>query len=150
MTEQFVIVGAGLAGAKAVETLRSEGFTGPIALVGAEAERPYERPPLSKGLLLGKEPRDKVFVHPEGWYAEHDITWIPGVAAVGLDTAAHTVELSDGRRLAYAKLLLATGSSPRVLEAPGAELACYLRTLGDSERLAERFTAGAHVVIIGG
>jgi len=85
MTEQFVIIGAGLAGAKAAETLRAEGFTGPIALVGSEAERPYERPPLSKGFLLGKQPRDKAFVHPEGWYAENDVTLISGATAVGLD-----------------------------------------------------------------
>jgi NADPH-dependent 2,4-dienoyl-CoA reductase/sulfur reductase-like enzyme len=150
MTDQFVIVGAGLAGAKAAETLRAEGFAGPIALVGSEAERPYERPPLSKGFLLGKQPRDKAFVHPEGWYAENDVTLISGATAVGLDTATHTVALSDGRRLSYAKLLLATGSSPRLLEVPGAEHASYLRTLADSERLSERFTDGAHVVIIGG
>ena len=67
------IVGAGLAGAKAAETLRDEGFDGAVVLVGDEPHRPYERPPLSKGYLLGKAPRDKVFVHPEGWYADHDV-----------------------------------------------------------------------------
>jgi NADPH-dependent 2,4-dienoyl-CoA reductase/sulfur reductase-like enzyme len=150
MTDQFVIVGGGLAGAKAAETLRGEGFTGPIALVGAETERPYERPPLSKGVLQGKDSRDKAFVHGEGWYADHDVTWIPGVPAVALNTDAHTVTLSDGRTLAYAKLLLATGSSPRILEVPGAEHAHYLRTMADSERLRDLLVDGARVVIIGG
>jgi 3-phenylpropionate/trans-cinnamate dioxygenase ferredoxin reductase subunit len=150
VTDQFVIVGAGLAGAKAAETLRAEGFSAPITLVGMEGERPYERPPLSKGILIGKEPRDKAFVHTPEWYAEHDVTLLPETSAVRLDTAGHTVELSDGQTLGYTKLLLATGASPRLLEVPGAERASYLRTLGDSERLLEQFTDGAHVVIIGG
>lgn len=149
MTEQFVIVGAGLAGAKAAETLRGEGFTGPIALVGAETERPYERPPLSKGLLLG-QPREKAFVHDPGWYADQDVNWISGQPAVALDRAARTVTLPDGRRLDYAKLLLATGSSPRRLEVPGAAHALYLRTLADSVRLDQHLIDGAEVVIVGG
>jgi 3-phenylpropionate/trans-cinnamate dioxygenase ferredoxin reductase component len=150
MTEQFIVVGGGLAGAKAVETLRAEGFEGSVALVGAESELPYERPPLSKGFLLGKEPREQAFVHQEGWYAEHDVMWIPGTPAVELDRAARTVTLSDGRQLKYTKLLLATGSSPRTLDVPGAELASCLRTLADSEHLAAQLVDGARVVIIGG
>jgi 3-phenylpropionate/trans-cinnamate dioxygenase ferredoxin reductase subunit len=148
--DQFVIVGAGLAGAKAAETLRGEGYTGSITLVGAESERPYERPPLSKGVLIGKEPRDKAFVHTPEWYAEHDVTFLPSTSALRLDAAGHTVELSDGRTVGYAKLLLATGASARLLEVSGAQRALYLRTLGDSERLLEQFVGGAHVVVIGG
>src|SRR3712207_1206440 len=91
----FVIGGGGLAGAKAVETLRDEGFTGRIVLVAEETERPYERPPLSKGYLLGKDPRDKAFVHEAGWYGEHDVELLLGVRATALDPAAHTVTL-DG------------------------------------------------------
>ena len=85
--QTFVIVGASLTGAKAAETLREEGFDGRIVLVGAEAERPYERPPLSKDYLRGEVEREKVYVHPEGYYAEHDIELRLGRAAVSLNTA---------------------------------------------------------------
>ena len=116
----YVIVGAGVAGAKAAETLRSEGFTGPLVLIGEEGERPYERPPLSKDYLLGKAERDTIFVHPESWYAGHDVDLRLGVAVTGIDTAAHQVRLADGSEVGYGKLLLATGSSPRLLPVPGA------------------------------
>src|SRR6266550_2665015 len=96
-TEQtFVIVGASLAGAKAAETLRSEGFTGRVVLVGEESERPYERPPLSKGYLLGTEEREKVFVHEPGWYAEHGVELRLDTQVTGIDRAAHDVELAGG------------------------------------------------------
>src|ERR687885_443077 len=111
--ETYVIVGASLAGAKAAQTLREQGFTGPVGLIGEESERPYERPPLSKGYLLGKSERDAAYVHPAQWYAEHDIDLRLGVAATSIDRAAHAVTLADGSRVGYAKLLLATGSSPR-------------------------------------
>ena len=91
--------GAGLAGAKAAETLRAEGFDGPVVLVGDEDELPYERPPLSKGYLLGKEPREKASVHPPEWYAEHDVDLRLGTAASALDPAEHEVELAGGERL---------------------------------------------------
>src|ERR1700727_3577505 len=84
----YVIVGASLAGAKAAETLRGEGFTGPVVLLGDEAERPYERPPLSKGYLLGRDEKASSYVHDESWYAEHDVDLRLGVAAGGLDPAA--------------------------------------------------------------
>ena len=86
----FVIVGASLAGAKAAETLRDEGFTGRVVLVGEETERPYERPPLSKGYLQGKEPREKAYVHEPAWYAEHDVELQLGRRVTGA-----------GRRLAH-------------------------------------------------
>ncbi|GAA2860614.1 FAD-dependent oxidoreductase [Streptosporangium fragile] len=151
-TEQtFVIVGAGLAGAKAAQSLREEGFAGGIVLVGAEAERPYERPPLSKGYLLGKDDRAKVYVHDEGWYAENSVELLRGHRVTGLDRAAHEVELDDGRRIGYAKLLLAPGASPRRLDVPGADLdgVHYLRTLGDAERLREALRGGGRVVVVG-
>jgi NADPH-dependent 2,4-dienoyl-CoA reductase/sulfur reductase-like enzyme len=147
----FVIVGGGLAGAKAAETLRTEGFDGRVVLIEADAERPYERPPLSKDLLLGKSEREKAFVHPADWYAEHnvDLTLQRQVAAV--DRSAHEVVFADGERLAYDKLLLTTGSSPRRLDLPGADLpgVLYLRKLPDSDRIAAALKPGANIVIIG-
>ena len=83
--ETFVIVGASLAGAKAAETLRAEGFTGRVVLIGEETEPPYERPPLSKGYLLGADAREKAYVHEPQWYAENDIEWLAGSLAVELD-----------------------------------------------------------------
>ncbi|MBG0828616.1 FAD-dependent oxidoreductase [Planomonospora sp. ID67723] len=151
-TEQtFVIVGAGLTGAKAAQTLREEGFTGRIALIGAEAERPYERPPLSKGYLLGKEERAKLYVHDEAWYGEHEVEPILGTRVTALDRTARQVELDGGRRLGYDRLLLATGSSPRRLTVPGSDLdgVHYLRTVGDSERLREAIRGGGRVVVVG-
>jgi 3-phenylpropionate/trans-cinnamate dioxygenase ferredoxin reductase subunit len=147
----FVIVGASLAGAKAAETLRSEGFTGRIVLVGEELERPYERPPLSKGYLLGKEDREKAFVHEATWYGENNIELVLGVRATSLDRKAHTVTLDGVEPLRYDKLLLATGSRVRRLDVPGADLAGvrYLRTLPDSEALKERLHEGARVVVVG-
>ncbi|MFJ8442533.1 NAD(P)/FAD-dependent oxidoreductase [Kitasatospora griseola] len=151
MDTGIVVVGASLAGAKAAEALRAEGYAGPITLVGDEDERPYERPPLSKGYLLGKEEREKIYVHPAGWYEEHGVTLRLGVAATAIDPAAHTVALAGGDRLPYSKLLLATGSSPRQLPVPGGdgEFVQTLRRVGDSERLRAAFRPGARVVIVG-
>ncbi|ALC24787.1 NAD(P)/FAD-dependent oxidoreductase [Streptomyces pristinaespiralis] len=147
----FVIVGAGLAGAKAAQTLREEGFDGPLVLIGAESEHPYERPPLSKGYLLGKEERDTVYVHPPRWYAENRVDLRLGTAVTAVDPAAHEVTLADGSRIGYAKLLLATGSSPRRLTVPGAGLdgVLYLRRLADSDRIKEAFSAASRVAVIG-
>ncbi|MER7818224.1 FAD-dependent oxidoreductase [Streptomyces sp. NPDC096153] len=148
----FVIVGGGLAAGKAAEALREHGHRGPLVIIGDERERPYMRPPLSKGYLLGKEERDSIFVHPEDWYAEHDVELLLGTSAASVDVRAREVELDGGRRVPYAKLLLATGSSPRRLAVPGAELdnVLYLRRVGDSERLKAAFTEGARIVVIGG
>ncbi|MEV4533222.1 FAD-dependent oxidoreductase [Asanoa sp. NPDC049518] len=146
-----VIVGAGLGGAKAAETLREEGFTGPVVLIGDERERPYERPPLSKGYLLGKDEREKIYVHTPQWYAEHDVDLRLGTRVTAVDPAAHRVTMADGSRLDYAKLLLTTGSAPRTLEVPGADLAGvhYLRQAHESDRLKDAFRPGARVVVIG-
>jgi len=148
----YVIVGASLAGAKAAETLRAEGFDGRLVMIGAESERPYERPPLSKDYLLGKAERDTIYVHPAQWYAEHDVDLRLGVAATGLDPSGHQVTLADGSRAGYAKLLLATGSSPRRLPVPGADLdgVLYLRSVHDSDRLKAAFGAASRVAVIGG
>ncbi|WP_405717327.1 FAD-dependent oxidoreductase [Streptomyces sp. NBC_01537] len=147
----YLIVGASLAGAKAAQTLREEGFEGRIVLVGEENERPYERPPLSKGYLLGKAEREEIYVHRPQWYAEHDVDLRLGVTVTSVDPAAHEVTFADGSRLGYAKLLLTTGSSPRRLPVPGVDLdgVLYLRRLEDSNRIKEAFGAASRIVVIG-
>ena len=147
----FAVVGAGLAGAKAAEALRAEGFDGRVVLFGAELHRPYERPPLSKGYLQGSDPRDSVFVHPEGWYAEHEIDLRLDTVVAEIDRRAHELVTDSGHRERYDKLLLTTGSTPRRLAVPGSDLAGvhYLRSLDDSDRLRSAFRPGARVVVIG-
>jgi len=149
--ETFVIIGASLAGAKAAETLREEGFTGRVVLIGEETEPPYERPPLSKGYLLGKDDKSSIYVHEEGWYAENDVDLRLGVTATGLDLGARQVALAGGGTVGYDRLLLATGAVPRRLSVPGADLegVVYLRRVGDSERLAEALRGSGRVVIVG-
>jgi len=148
----YVIVGASLTGAKAAETLREEGFDGNIVLLGEEHELPYERPPLSKGYLLGKEDRSSIFVHEESWYAENAVDLRLGVRVTALDPGARQVSLDDGGTVAYDRLLLATGASPRRLRAPGGDLdgIMYLRRVGDSERLHAALRGGGQVVTVGG
>ncbi|WP_445189161.1 NAD(P)/FAD-dependent oxidoreductase [Pseudonocardia sp. Cha107L01] len=148
----FAIVGAGLAGAKAAEALRAEGFEGHVVLLGAEPHRPYERPPLSKAYLQGYAERDTVFVHPPGWYAEHKVDLRLDCTVTAIDRAAHELVTGDGGRLRYDKLLLTTGATPRRLRVPGSGLAGvhYLRNLDDSDRLRSSLRPGARVVIIGG
>jgi 3-phenylpropionate/trans-cinnamate dioxygenase ferredoxin reductase subunit len=143
----FVIVGGGLAGAKAAEALRDQGFVGDIVLVADESDRPYERPPLSKDYLAGKAERDSVFVHSESWYTDNNVDLRRGVAATAIDRVSHQVTLADGTSIGYDKLLLATGSSPRHL--PGAEDALYLRRLGDSEKIRSVIADSAKLVVIG-
>ena len=147
----YVIVGASLAGAKAAETLRQEGFDGNIVLLGEEDERPYERPPLSKGYLLGKEDRSTIFVHEEGWYAENGVDLRLGVRVTALDPGAKQVSLADGGTVDYDRVLLATGAFPRRLNAPGADLdgIMYLRRVGDSERLQAALRGVGQVVTVG-
>jgi 3-phenylpropionate/trans-cinnamate dioxygenase ferredoxin reductase subunit len=148
----FVIVGAGLAGAKAAEALRDQGFDGRIVMLGDEPHRPYERPPLSKDYLIGKSERDQVFVHPAAWYGEHDVDLRPGQAVAAIDRAARQVTLADDSRVGYDKLLLATGSSPRRLSVPGAgaDGVHYLRRIEDSEQIKDRLATASRVAVIGG
>jgi 3-phenylpropionate/trans-cinnamate dioxygenase ferredoxin reductase component len=146
-----VIVGASLAGAMAAQVLREEGFDGPVVLLGAEDEPPYERPPLSKGYLQGSSERDEAFVHPVEWYAEQGIELCTSTTVTGIDRSARQVSLADGRQFAYAKLLLATGSSPRRLDVPGGDLdgVRYLRTIQDSDMLKADLARRPRVVVIG-
>ena len=147
----YLIVGASLCGAKAAETLREEGFGGRVILLGSETERPYERPPLSKGYLLGKEDKSVIYVHEEGWYAGHDVDLRLGVTVTAVDPVGRTVTTADGESIGYDRLLLATGASPRRLNIPGADRdgVLYLRAVGDSERLAAAFRGGGRVVTVG-
>jgi 3-phenylpropionate/trans-cinnamate dioxygenase ferredoxin reductase subunit len=149
--QTYVIAGAGLAGAKAAETLRAEGFDGRVVLVGAEPQRPYERPPLSKQYLRGEAGLDKVYVHDASFYADHDIELQLGRRAVGLDVSSSELALDSDERLRYDRLLLATGAEPRRLSIPGAELdgVLYLRSVEDSDALRERLDRGGAVVVVG-
>ncbi|MDX6284483.1 MAG: hypothetical protein QOH03_5554, partial [Kribbellaceae bacterium] len=130
---------------------REEGFDGPVVLLGSEEELPYERPPLSKGYLQGSSDREKAFVHPAAWYEEQRVDLRLLTTVTAIDTVAHEVFLADGGRVGYARLLLATGSTPRRLDVPGAGLdgVRYLRTLPDSDRLKADLAERPRVVIIG-
>ncbi|OLT52262.1 pyridine nucleotide-disulfide oxidoreductase [Cellulosimicrobium sp. CUA-896] len=152
---RVVVVGGGLAAAKAAETLREEGYDGALTVVTREPHQPYERPPLSKDYLRGEAGRDAVLPLDQAWYADHDVDLRTGTTATALDAAAHTVTLDDGHGLPYEKLLLATGSRPRHLPVPGAEQegVVSLRTLDDSDRLAASFAdlaqADGRLAIVG-
>lgn len=148
--EAVVIVGAGLAGAKAAETLRKEGFDGRLTLIGDEPERPYERPPLSKDHLRG-ETTDVPYVHEASFYRDNDIKLLTSTRVTGIDLGLREVLLEGDRHLGYDRLLLATGSVPRRLDVPGGKLdgIHYLRTLADSDRIGERIERGQRLVVVG-
>jgi 3-phenylpropionate/trans-cinnamate dioxygenase ferredoxin reductase component len=149
--QTFVIVGASLAGAKAAEELREQGFDGQVTLVGAESERPYERPPLTKDYLRGESEREKAYVHPSDFYAEHDIELLTDTTVDAIDPSGAKITLNDGRALGYDRLLLTTGAEPRQIPVPGADLegVHYLRTLSNCDALRARLDAGGHVAVIG-
>ena len=148
----YVIVGAGQAGSQAATTLREHGFAGRIVLLGAEADIPYMRPPLSKRFLGGEMGEEQVWLRAPAYYAAADIELKLGVRVVGIDAAAGRVHLGNGLRLGYDKLLLATGARPRRLEVPGAAgpNIHYLRNLDDAKALREAIVPGARLAIIGG
>jgi 3-phenylpropionate/trans-cinnamate dioxygenase ferredoxin reductase component len=148
--QTFVIVGASLAGAKAAETLREDGFDGRVVLVGAEDERPYERPPLSKDYVRGE--RDgKPYVHDEHFYSENEIELRTSTTVERIDPGSGEISLAGGETLGFDRLLLTTGAEPRRLRLPGADLegVLYLRTIADSEAIRERIDAGGRLVTIG-
>jgi 3-phenylpropionate/trans-cinnamate dioxygenase ferredoxin reductase subunit len=147
-----VIVGAGLAGAKAAEALRAEGFDGRIVLIGAEAELPYERPPLSKGYLRGESPRHDAHAHDEQWYSDHDVELRLGTSVEAIDPRKREVWLAGDEHLRFNRLLLTTGAEPRRLDLAHGELARlhYLRDFQDADALRVTLAAGGHLVVLGG
>lgn len=149
--ESHVIVGAGIAGNAAAETLRKQGFDGEVHLVGAEPYRPYDRPPLSKEFLSGAKAEEKLFFKTEDFYAEQSIDLHIGSEATTIDIAENTVYLNTGKSLRYDKLLLATGSRVRTLPIPGSDLegVHYLRTIDDSRAIARSMNGASAVVIVG-
>ena len=148
----IAIIGASLAGAKAAEALRKEGYDGRIVMFGDEPRLPYLRPPLSKEYLRGESPFDKTLVHPPAWYDEQRIELNLATPVRALDSATHEVVLADGHRLAFDRLLIATGSSPRRLTIPGNGLAGvhYLRTVEDADAIRDAAVGAHRVVVIGG
>jgi 3-phenylpropionate/trans-cinnamate dioxygenase ferredoxin reductase subunit len=152
MVSRIVLVGAGQASAQAAETLRKRGHTGSIVIIGDEALLPYQRPPLSKKFLAGALERDRLLIRHAAHYVDLDIDVRLGFSAVSLDAERRRIEIADGSAAEYDSLLLATGSQPRILDLPGAELAGvhYLRTFVDVDRLRGEFAPGKRVVIVGG
>jgi 3-phenylpropionate/trans-cinnamate dioxygenase ferredoxin reductase subunit len=152
MSDSIVIIGAGQAGVQAVASLRAEGFSGAITMIGDEAWPPYQRPPLSKAYLMGTFARERLFLKPEQFYADSGCTLLLNVAATAIDRAAKKVTLADGRSLPYDKLLLATGTRVRRIAIPGAALpgVHYLRGIADVDGLQKIFTAGKRLAIVGG
>ena len=148
---RFVIVGASLAGAKAAEVLRKDGFDEELTLIGEEGEPPYERPPLSKEYLRGEAGPDKLFVHKEGYYEAAGIDLRLGQTVTSIDVDEHAVVLGSGERLPYTSLLLTTGARPRRLTVPGADLngVYYLRTMANSATLRDAIKAAGRVAVIG-
>jgi 3-phenylpropionate/trans-cinnamate dioxygenase ferredoxin reductase component len=149
-TETVVVVGGGVAGGTAAVELREQGFDGPVVLVGAESEPPYERPPLSKEYLAGSKEFDAALVRDPSWYDEHDVELRLGRSVTAVDRDAHEVHLDDGTTLEYRQLLLATGARPRTLPVPGAERALLLRTRADSDRIRSVIGPDRRVVVVGG
>jgi 3-phenylpropionate/trans-cinnamate dioxygenase ferredoxin reductase subunit len=149
--ERIVIVGAGLAGARAAETLRKDGYDGGITLLGDEPNAPYSRPPLSKGYLRGEVGLDGVFVHPGTFYADHHIDLRPSTLVTAIDPGARQVILGTGESVPFDRLLLATGATPRPLPVPGADLPGVqrYRTLADADALRVAAAGAERIVVVG-
>ena len=149
--DRVVVIGGGLAGAKGVEGLRAAGYGGALTLIGAEAHLPYERPPLSKGYLMGEKSFDEAVVHPREWYADNDVDLLLGATASRVDAREHVVTMLNGDQVRYDRLMLATGAVPRRLPVPGNTAAgvYYLRTRDDADRLRQVFGPDRSVIVIG-
>ena len=152
MPDNVVIVGAGHAGAAAAEALRREGHQGRIVLIGGEPHLPYQRPPLSKKFLAGEQTLERGLIKSAGFYAESRIELRLGSPVAALDCAAAKLTLADGDAVDYDALLLCTGSEPRRLSVPGADLdgVFYLRTADEVEAIRARCRPGARLVVVGG
>jgi 3-phenylpropionate/trans-cinnamate dioxygenase ferredoxin reductase component len=151
MTERIVVVGAGLVGARIVESVRAQGYQGSLTLVGDEAHCPYDRPPLSKQMLAGADPGAGVFLLTAGRLDELGVDWRAGVAAAGLDTARREVRLSDGSLLPFGRLAIATGAAPILLPGTDGMAGVHvLRTLDDCLGLRQGLASARSVVVLGG
>jgi 3-phenylpropionate/trans-cinnamate dioxygenase ferredoxin reductase subunit len=147
----LVIIGAGLAGAKAAEAARATGYDGVLVLVGEEPAPPYERPPLSKQVLRGEKEPESTAVFGPTFYADHEIDLLVDEAVTSLDVASRKLALSSGHTLGYDVAVLATGAAPRRLDLPGSQLTGvhYLRTRGDSVALSSAIRGASRVAVIG-
>ena len=149
---RFVIIGAGQAAAQAVATLASEGFSGTLTVIGDEPYPPYQRPPLSKAYMAGDFVRERLFLKPDSFYAESHCDLRLGITATAIDRAGKSVRLSDGSKISYDRLLIATGARVRKLPVPGAELSgvFYLRGIDDSDSLRRHLVPGGRLAVVGG
>src|ERR1700722_2619030 len=150
MRDGMVIVGAGEAGARFAFALREAGWAGPVTLVGDEPHAPYERPPLSKAVMTSESLPSAPFILRDGQLEENDVVLERGAKVTAIDRADHSVTLADGRRLPYARLLLATGSTARRVQLPGAQHVLYLRNFDEALALRLRLKPGGRIVVIGG
>ncbi len=152
MSAGVVIVGGGQAGFQAASSLRSEGYDGPIGLICEEPQAPYQRPPLSKAFVLGKQDQTRLLLRPESYYQDHDIRLVTGERAVSIDRAAGRIELASGEQIPYDTLVLALGARNRTLSVAGSALdgVCYLRTVAEAVELKQRLERARQVVVIGG
>ncbi len=148
----MVIIGAGHAAGQAAASLRQEKYEGPITIIGDEDHVPYQRPPLSKQYLSGEQDLSRVYLRPEKFYADKDITLKLGVSATAIDPDGHTVSLDSGETVPYDKLIISTGSRPRMLNIEGSNLPGihYLRTIADVDAIRDEMTEGKKLVIVGG
>src|SRR5215471_3322386 len=152
MSQGVVIAGGGQAGFQTAFSLRAEGYEGPVTLIAEEPYAPYQRPPLSKAFVLGKQNAAQVVLRPETFYRDRDIRLLAGERVAAIETFEHRVRLASGAAIPYDALVLATGARNRVLPVPGAQLegVCYLRTLGEAIEIKQRIEQAQHVVVIGG
>jgi 3-phenylpropionate/trans-cinnamate dioxygenase ferredoxin reductase subunit len=152
MSNGVVIAGGGQAGFQTAFSLRAEGYEKPITLIGEEPHVPYQRPPLSKGFVLGKQSHSQLMLRPEAYYADHNIRFLAGERVVAIETPEHRVRLRSGAAVPYHALVLAMGASNRTLPVPGTQFegVCYLRTLEEAIEIKQRLDAANRVVVIGG
>lgn len=150
--EAVVIAGGGQAGYQTAASLRTEGFEGAIFLICEEPHLPYQRPPLSKAFVLGKQDQARLWLRPESFYGGHQIELLPGEKVVAIESTTQRIRLKSGRQLNYSKLVLALGASNRRLAVPGSDLegVCSLRTLSEAVELKQRLQQASNVVVIGG
>jgi 3-phenylpropionate/trans-cinnamate dioxygenase ferredoxin reductase component len=152
MYQRIVIAGGGQAAVQAIDTLRRRGFTGGITLVGDEPWLPYQRPPLSKKYLAGALDRERLLLRPPHFYESHAVEASLGRRVEEISRREQRLRLDDGSTIAYDALLIATGSRPRPLAAPGADLkgVHFLRTIADVDRIRGEWAPGKRLVIVGG